>query len=65
MLPINIVKIKEEIRSYNNLIISFENKSDFIKRENPKISVIITVHDQEQNIKKIYSSIQRQELKDI
>ena len=64
-LPINIVKIKEEIRSYNNLTISFENKSDFIKRENPKISVIITVHDQEENIKKIYSSIQRQELKDI
>ena len=42
----NIMKVKQEIKSYSNFQISFKNDSDFIKRENPKITVIIAVHDQ-------------------
>ena len=62
---ININKIKEEIKHFHQLKISFQNKTDFIKRKNPKISLIITLHNREKFIKLIYTSIQIQELKDI
>ena len=58
-------KISEEINNYNKYNISFDNKSDFYKRENPKISIIITIYNQEKYIKIIYAYIQRQTLKDI
>ena len=46
-MNINISKIKEEIRHFNEIKISFENKTDFIKRENPKISLILKLHNQQ------------------
>jgi len=62
---IDYIKIKEEIRKYDELQFSFENKDDFIKRENPKITLIITLYNQEKYIRPIYASVQKQELKDI
>ena len=62
---LHIEKVKEEVRNYKNLVISFENKTDFNKRENPKISIIMTLYNQENYIKLAYASIQKQELKDI
>ena len=62
---IDYSKIKEEIRKYNELQFSFENKEDFIKREKPRITVIITLYNQEKYIRPIYASVQKQELKDI
>ena len=61
----DLPKIKEEIKYFSNYQISFTNESDFTKRENPKVSVILAVHDQQKDIKTIYASIQRQELKNI
>ena len=61
----NISEIKSEIQNYKNKDMSFENISDFYKRKNPKISLVISVHNNEKNIKLIYTSIQNQELKDI
>ena len=62
---IDYSKIKKEIRKYDELQFSFENKDDFIKRENPKITLIITLYNQEKYIRPIYASVQKQELKDI
>ena len=59
------LRIRNEIREYNNIQLSFENKEDFIKRENPLITIVITIYNQENKIKSIYASIQKQELKDI
>ena len=50
---------------YYKYNISFDNKKDFYKRENPKVSIIITVYNQEKYLKIIYAYIQRQTLKDI
>ena len=61
----DLPKIKEEIKSFSNYQISFKNESDFIKQKNPKVSIVIAVHDQQKDIKTLYASIQRQELKDI
>ena len=61
----SIMTMKQEIKSFSNYQISFTNESDFIKRENPKVSIVLAVHDQQKDIKTIYASIQRQELKDI
>jgi glycosyltransferase involved in cell wall biosynthesis len=47
------------------LNISFENKSDFIKGEHLKISLVITLYNQAKYLKLFYTSIQIQELKDI
>lgn len=62
---LNIDKIREEIKELNNVQISYENKEDFIKRENPKVSLVITLYNQEKYVKSIYASILKQELKDI
>ena len=62
---LDLFKIRTEIKTYEHFQISFSNKSDFIRREKPKVSVVMVVHDQEKDIKRIYSSIQKQELKDI
>ena len=62
---IDIDKARYEIVNYKNYNISFDNKEDFYKRENPKISLIITIYNQENFIKYIYACIQRQSLKDI
>ena len=62
---LNIEKLKSDIQKSENLDISLDNKSDFYKRKNPKITLIITIHNQENFIKKIYTHILIQELKDI
>ena len=64
-ISLNIFHIKKEISNYNKYNISFDNKNDFYKRENPKVSIIITVYNQENYLKIIYTYIQRQTLKDI
>ena len=43
---LNENKIKEEIKDYNQINKSFENKTDFIKRNNPLISLVITLYNQ-------------------
>ena len=43
---INLTKINYETDKIKELNISFENKSDFIKREHPKISLVITLYNQ-------------------
>ena len=43
---LELQKSIDEILNNKSLKISFKNSSDFNKRENPKISLIITVHNQ-------------------
>ena len=62
---ININKAFDEINNIHKINISFDYKDDFIQRDLPKISVIITLHNQEKNIKTIYRCLYAQELKDI
>ena len=64
---INFRKIQEEIIKYKRNIfkISFINKEDFYERKNPKISIIITIYNQKEFIKLIYTCIQNQSIKDI
>ena len=61
---LNIDKILEEIKNFNPSI-SFENKIDFKKKKKPKISLVLTLYNQSNHINFIYSSIQKQVLKDI
>ena len=42
---LDIEKLREEIKNRKNSRISFENKAEFYKRSNPKISLIITTID--------------------
>ena len=62
---LEIDKVIEDIKELNNGKISYENKEDFKKRENPKVSLVIALYNQENNIKSIYASILKQEMKDI
>ena len=64
---VNLIKIQEEILKYkcHCFKISFDKKEDFYKRNNPKISVIITIYNQKEFIKMIYTCIQNQSIKDI
>ena len=62
---LEIEKLKEEIINNRKINISFENLQDFYKRENPKISIIITIYNQAYYIKSLYAHIQNQGLKDI
>ena len=64
---VNLIKIKEEILKYkcHCFKISFDKKEDFYKRNNPKISIIITIYNQREFIKMIYTCIQNQSIKDI
>ena len=62
---LELFKCKLEINNYKFLNLSYQNKEDFIKRENPKISIIITIYNQEKHLRMIYASIQKQSLKDI
>ena len=64
---INIKYIQEEILGYkkNSVNVSFDNKEIFYKRDNPKITIIITIYNQKEFIKTIYSCIQNQSFKDI
>ena len=64
---VNLKEIKEEILKYkcHCFKISFEKKEDFYKRNNPKISLIITIYNQKEFIKMMYTCIQNQSIKDI
>ena len=63
---INIQKVKREINSYiKDPEPLFDNQEDFIKRENPKISLIIPVYNKETFLQPLYKSIQSQSMKDI
>ena len=63
---LNIQKVKREINSYiKDPVLSFNNKEDFIKRENPKVSLIIPVYNKETFLLPLYKSIQNQLMKDI
>ena len=57
--------INQEIQSYENISIHINNKEDLVRRNYPKVSLIIPVHNQAQYIKRIYSNILNQTLKDI
>ena len=58
-------KVKKELEEFKNIKLSFNNANDFVKRENPSISLVITLYNQEKYIKYIYSSIQKQTLKNL
>ena len=63
---LNIFAIKKKIKHYKNFFkISFNKQEDFIKRGKPKISLVITVFNQENFLRYCYASIQKQKLKDI
>ena len=63
---LNIHKVKQEINSYTKkIILSYENKEDFVERENPKISLVIPVYNKESFLLPLYKSIQNQSMKDI
>ena len=62
---IDIISARKEIKNKDFVKISFNNSHDFIKREKPKISIIITIQNQINFIETIYAHIQKQELKDI
>ena len=62
---LNLKNIKKQIKNYKKLKIHFDNNDDFVKCEKPKISLIMTVYNQENFIKYIYSSIINQQLKEI
>jgi len=56
---------RKEIQEKDSVEISYENSEDFCKRENPKVSIIITIYNQNNFIENLYAHIQKQELKDI
>jgi len=62
---LEISKLIKLVKASGKYKISFENENDFYKRENPSVSIIITIFNQEKFIKKSYAFIQNQELKDI
>ena len=64
-ISLNINELNQNIKMIKQLNLSFEKKEDFIKRKNPKVSVVITLHNREKYIKLVYSSIYIKELKDI
>ena len=63
----NFNEIKQEIKSYENLniTINITKKEELFKRENPKISIIITVYNQQKYLKRVYLSILKQDLKNL
>ena len=64
-LEINLTSINEEIGNYENMIPTFNNKTELYKRKHPKVSLIIPVCNQEKFIERIYVTIEQQTLKDI
>lgn len=63
---INFRAIKKEINQYSkDVTLSYEHMEDFVKRDAPKISVVIPVFNKEKYLKPLYASIQNQSLKDI
>lgn len=63
--PINLEKIRKEIIDNNNVNYSLNINEIIDKTQYPKISLVITLFNQEKYILKIYSCIQNQSLEDI
>ena len=61
----NLTKMNEEISSYANMTPKFNNREELYSRENPKVSLIIPIYNQEKYIKRMYVTIEKQNLKDI
>ena len=61
----DLIRIKNEINIYINIKTKDIKKIYFYKRNNPKITLIITLYNQKNFIPLIYSSILNQSLKDI
>ena len=51
--------------NYEYMIPSFNNTNELYRREKPKVSLIIPVYNQKKFIRKIYTCIENQSLKDI
>ena len=62
---LNLNKLRMDIKKYKYSKINIKFKKDYIKKKNPKISLIITIYNQENFLKYAYFYIQKQELKDI
>ena len=62
---IDLFKIKSEIKTYLNINQSFIKMEYYDKNENPKISLIITLYNQENFLPIIYTCILNQSFKDI
>ena len=61
----DISKIRDEITSYLHINMSFINNSYYYKAENPKVSLIITLYNQENFLPMIYTCILKQSLFEI
>ena len=62
---INLYEIRKEIKSYINFNNSFIINNKTYERVDPKISIIITLYNQEKFILQIYSCILKQSFQDI
>ena len=62
---LNLNKLRMDIKKYKYSKINIKFKKDYIKKKNPKVSLIITIYNQENFLKYAYFYIQKQELKDI
>ena len=62
---LELEKLINQIKNRNAATISLEEKSTFYKRDNPYISIIITLYNQDYYINTVYAFIQQQSLKDI
>ena len=62
---IDLFKIKAEIKNYHIISQSFIKRAYFDKIENPKISLIITLFNQENFLPTIYTCILKQSFKEI
>ena len=58
-------KLRMEIKKYKYSKINVKGKKVYIKKRNPKVSLIITIYNQENFLKYAYFYIQKQELEDI
>ena len=58
-------KLRIEIKNYKYSKINIKGKKDYIKKRNPKVSLIITIYNQENFLKYAYLYIQKQKLEDI
>ena len=64
--PLNLIKVKREVNQLSKApIIPVAEKDELIKRDNPKISLIVPVFNKEKYLKPLYASIRNQTLKDI
>ena len=63
---LNLKMIKKQLKNYREQIkINFDETKDFIRRKKLKVSLIITLFNQENFLEYSYSSIQKQNLKDL